>query len=102
MKFVNMAQSPERAANHLVDEAAWPFEFDDLRGESLCQSEVLSFEGHEITELQQSAQPPRLDDSLVAKRGAFGVYADVAGEVEADFRRSGDQSLDDDRSQAER
>src|SRR5438067_2103069 len=45
VKFVNVAQSPERAASHLVDEAARPIEFDDLRGESLCQSKVLSFEG---------------------------------------------------------
>jgi len=64
MKFVDMAQTPERAAHHFIDEAMRAIDLDDPRRETLSQSEMPSLERQKIAELQCARQAAGLDHAL--------------------------------------
>ena len=51
MELVDMAQSFESAADHLVHEPARPVHFDDPGREALADSEVSSLHGDPVSEL---------------------------------------------------
>src|SRR5437868_10659659 len=62
VKLVNVAQAPEGSADLLVYKYTPWIDFHDFRGEALADSEMTAFEGHEVTELQQTGQASRFDD----------------------------------------
>ena len=96
MKLVDVPQAPKESAHHLVDEAPWAIDLRDPRCEPLAKSEMPSFEGQEVAELQNPRHAPGLDDALARERCASRVHVDVESEIETDFRRSRDPCLDDD------
>src|SRR5438270_7533032 len=78
VKLVNVAEALERAAHHLIHEDARPIELGDSRREALSDSEVPSFERHEISELEEAGKAARFDDALVRERGAARVRIHIA------------------------
>ena len=52
MKLMNMTQSLERAANHLIDKAARAINFDNPGGESLTQSKMPPLECQQIAQVE--------------------------------------------------
>jgi len=58
-----------------------------------------ALEGHEISELEESGEASRFDDPLTGERRASRMRMDIACRVEADFRRCGDERIDDDARQ---
>lgn len=95
VKLVLMAQPPEYAAHHLVDEAPRRQHLHDPRDEHLADAEVPSFERDEIPELEQAAHSARRNEALTGKGSALGVLTDVTREVEADLDRNLDYGFDD-------
>ena len=94
MKFVDMAQTPERAAHHFIDEVARAIDLDDPRRETLSQSEMPSLERQKIAELQCALQAAGLDHALARERSAFRVHADIERQIKTKFRRGSDNGLD--------
>jgi len=53
-KLVDVARAAERALHHLVDEALRAVELDDLRRESLTDTEMCALEGSDVIEFDKA------------------------------------------------
>ena len=61
----------ERAADHFVGEAVWPIHLNDARAETLTDSEMVSFEADQISELEVSFELAGRNELLAGKSCAL-------------------------------
>ena len=90
---MDVAHRRERPPHHLVLKHPRPVQTRDARGQPLADPEMFGFPGDLITETHQTGHGPG-DRAFVGAGCRSDMSADVPREVEAPFRRSGDDRLD--------
>ncbi len=97
LEFMNVTEPLERALDHFIDETGRAIECGDPSDEPLGDTEVTTFEGDEVTDLEQALRSARFDDSLGGECGRFGVSTHVTRKIEAQLDGRSDSGCDNDR-----